>query len=269
MTSQPPYGTTPDPWAIQPDASQPATPGGQSPTQGSHPSVQNGPTSPQGGYPTAQSSYPSTQGGYPPAQGGYPQTPSGYPHSGPGWNQPGYVAPEPSPSDPAKYRLGKIMLWSSAGLLLLGLAVMALGITSFVRGISAIESNKATLASGYGSVQLDAGDKRTIWSRSPTNAVCEVRGPSGPVEVNPTNVTASLNSRDYHGVASFTANQAGRYRVSCDASDDFRGFIGGHFGGSSIVGFVGGLAGGILCVISAAFLLIFGLRMKRHHQPPS
>ncbi|MEL4505848.1 hypothetical protein AAEX63_13185 [Luteococcus sp. H138] len=145
---------------------------------------------------------------------------------------------------------------------MLSLVLLAVGVLSLIRGVSSIDDDKVSLASGYASVQLDAGEGRTVWSTTRTDASCEVRGPAGEVEVSESSVSASSGSRQYFGVASFTAPEAGRYRVTCEASDDFRGFIGKQMNGGTIAVFVGSLIGAILGMIASIFLLVIGLIKK-------
>ncbi|MEL4356869.1 hypothetical protein [Luteococcus sp. H101] len=152
------------------------------------------------------------------------------------------------------------------GLLILAalLAIVA-SVGLLVRGVGAVGENQTPIKAGQATVTLQAGEKRTIWSRGPVHTICEVEGPEGPVEAADSSVTVSSGNREYQGVASFQAPQDGTYRVSCD-DPDFRGFVGKYTGSSTVFGFVGGLLAGILALIAGIFLLTHGLRKKHLSQ---
>ncbi|MEL4356870.1 MULTISPECIES: hypothetical protein [unclassified Luteococcus] len=226
------------------------------------------------GYPQQPS---SGSGGYPP-QGGYPQ--SGYPqpgapHSGsqwvqpghpqtaPGWGQPGFEPDFPQVTNPARHARGRKVSIVGACLLALGLVLMPLAIAQFKGVFTHIQQDKVVLVSGSGSIQLNAGDRRTVWSSFEVDAECEVRGPGGQVPFTASGVSLRLQGQRAHAVGSFTATEPGRYFVRCDGPRNVRGYIGQPVSASDFAA-----SGAVFLVACAAMflgglVLIVGLLMMR------
>ncbi|MGJ3508370.1 hypothetical protein [Enemella sp. A6] len=147
-------------------------------------------------------------------------------------------------------KFGKILFF---GGLIATIVALALGIGGLVYALSAVTSTVRDSPSGMGEVSTQSPSDATwyVFADSPSFSECVARGPEGDdIEIRRPNgsMTFTVDGRQVHRIAEFTADKAGQYQVECDANS-----------GTIRLVEADKATGGIGWMIAAPFLIVGGI----------
>ncbi|MFC0674035.1 hypothetical protein [Brachybacterium hainanense] len=136
-----------------------------------------------------------------------------------------YPAPSPAgpPPGPAPRQkrspAGKILIIIGA-VILLG-ALVTGGILAFagIGGVVKDASGSTVIDSGQGSVELTAGDVRTLYyDSSQGSPICTITGPDGAEPANGgfQSSTITVNGTEWRSLENFEVTASGEHEISCD-----------------------------------------------------
>lgn len=169
-------------------------------------------------------------------------------------------------------RIGAVLFWVG---LVITIVSVAVAIFSGIRAVDTVTTavdKAAPMPNGSATVQLQEGDKRTIYEQASyedsaqgtSSAVCEVSDPDGNAVDLSTSTDLSGSDGDVSvvGVGSFEASQTGAYQVECTGATTLIG-PSLDFGelGSGALGVLGGILGaglGLLLLVLGAVLWFVG-----------
>lgn len=164
-------------------------------------------------------------------------------------------------------RIGAVLFWLGLVLTIAGAAVGFFGGARAVDAVRTAVDEARPMPGGTATVQLETGDRRTIYERTESqtpSASCEVLAPDGTTSrlTRSVELDGALGESSYINVGEFEAASAGAYTVTCTGAPTVIG-PSLDFGnlGSGALGLLGGVLGvglGLTLMLIGAILWLVG-----------
>lgn len=169
-------------------------------------------------------------------------------------------------------RFGAVLFWLGVVILIAG------GVLAYLGGVRAVDAVRSTVDEAgpmpgrTATVQLEQGDRRTIYERTQNDfpsASCEVTGPGGSRQelTRPSETGGALGGTSVIDVGEFEAATAGSYTITCAGGETLLGPSPDLDGlGSGALGVLGGVLGaglGLLLMLIGAILWFVGRSKDR------